>query len=86
MNASKTRRSAKKIQVGLCGVLMALSGLANGVSAEGRETIAAQSLVAEFSVFPKAGPTWQRPAPLTWSSRLNVRLEARWGSDGRYIA
>lgn len=28
--------------------------------------------------------TWSRPAPLTWSSRLKVRLNARWELSPRY--
>jgi hypothetical protein len=38
-----------------------------------------------YSVMPK-GPQWTRPAPTTWSSRANVRWQARWGGDGRYMA
>ena len=86
MHASKTRRSAKFAQMGLCGVLMAVTALTSGSADEVKVATPTQAFAAEFSVLPKAGPTWQRPAPLTWSSRLNVRLEARWGADGRYIA
>lgn len=41
--------------------------------------------VASLSAMPK-GPSWQRPAPTTWSSKPNVRWEARFGLEGRYIA
>jgi len=28
---------------------------------------------------------WQRPAPLTWSSRFETRWTARWGATPKYI-
>ncbi len=40
----------------------------------------------EVSILPKPRPTWQRPAPVTWSSRFNVRWEARWSNEGKYMA
>lgn len=39
----------------------------------------------EVTVLPKVGPTWQRPSPATWSSRFNVRWEARFSSESRYM-
>lgn len=39
----------------------------------------------ESSMIPKIGPKMQRSAPATWSSRSNVRWEARWGSESRYM-
>ena len=45
-----------------------------------------QSVVSiEASVLTPVRPSWQRPAPLTWSSRFNVRWEARWSSEGKYM-
>ncbi len=42
-------------------------------------------LAFDYSVMQR-GPKVQKPAPTTWSSRLNVRWEARFGGEGRYIA
>lgn len=86
MNACKTRRLSKIVQVSLCSALLVTTAFTHGDNTAVPAVADVRSFAAEFSVLPKAGPTWQRPAPLTWSSRLNVRLEARWGSDGRYIA
>jgi hypothetical protein len=65
--------------------LVAAVGVAGGSQAKGR--IESQPALASFeaSVMPKARPTWQRPAPATWSSRFNVRWEARWSSEGKYM-
>ena len=34
---------------------------------------------------PLRRPMWQRPAPVTWSSRFNVRWEARWSTENKYM-
>jgi hypothetical protein len=39
----------------------------------------------EASMLRSAGPQLQRSAPVTWSSRFNVRMEARWGVELRYM-
>jgi hypothetical protein len=30
------------------------------------------------------GAQWTHPAPITWSSRLDVRWDARWGTTPQY--
>ena len=65
---------------GVMGVRMSGS---SDVSWQAQEPVAVASF--EASLMPKVGPTWQRPAPLTWSSRFNVRWEARWSNEGKYM-
>ena len=44
------------------------------------------SVVLDAAVFgSSAGHTSIKAAPTTWSSRSNVRWNARWASEGRYL-
>jgi len=69
--------------VGFVAAVVFVSG-AGGAKSE----VGTQGIVSSFevSILPKQRPTWQRPAPVTWSSRFNVRWEARWSSEGKYMA
>jgi len=40
--------------------------------------------VLDFSFLPRL-QLWQRPGPLTWSSRFEVRNEARWSESNLYM-
>jgi|GEM_PF-3199871 len=54
-------------------------------SAAARPTLAVEdSEAVRIERLFSNGPTWSRPAPLTWSSRLEVRYNARWQSSPRY--
>ena len=45
-----------------------------------------QSLVLDAGAFgSSAGQASFKAAPTTWSSRSNVRWNARWASEGRYV-
>lgn len=55
------------------------------VSPVSRPTLAVEdSEVVRIEHLFSHGPTWSRPAPLTWSSRLEVRWNARWENSPRY--
>jgi hypothetical protein len=68
------------------GFVAAIASVSSAAGA--KSEIRAQAIVSSFevSILPKPRPTWQRPAPVTWSSRFNVRWEARWSSEGKYMA
>lgn len=72
-------------RLSLALVAIALVSLSNSGSSSPRSEGSAREAHADLVAMPK-GPTWQRPAPATWSSRANVRWEARFGQDSRYIA
>jgi hypothetical protein len=45
-----------------------------------------ESIVLDAAVFgSSAGQASIKAAPTTWSSRSNVRWNARWASDARYV-
>ena len=69
------------------GVVVAMLATASAWTARGTEYAPAGQYVSliEASIVPKVGPTWQRPSPATWSSRFNVRWEARFTDQGKYM-
>jgi hypothetical protein len=86
MTTQSSPLAAKLVQAIFAGAFVALVATVSVVGG-GQPTVRTQGAVASFeaSAMPKARPTWQRPAPATWSSRFNVRWEARWGSEGKYM-
>jgi hypothetical protein len=39
----------------------------------------------EASLMPFRMKSGQKPAPVTWSARFNIRWEARWSGEGKYM-
>ncbi len=77
----------KSLKSRLVYVAVAAAVLTQGFALGGNaDTQASSGKIAwlESSMMPKSTQTI-KPAPATWSSRLNVRLEARWGTEGRYM-
>jgi hypothetical protein len=82
---------------GCCAAMLmgaaVLSGDATAHYAAGAELAAAdlgsgiETLIAlDPSVFgSSAGSMTLKPAPATWSSRFEVRSNARWAGNGRYL-
>lgn len=78
----------------LCaGVAVMAMSLASGKSVAGEKTLldvralnASESLVLDPGAFgSSAGQASLKSAPTTWSSRSNVRWNARWAPEGRYL-
>jgi hypothetical protein len=79
-----TQRLKKIIAVTACSFVAAVAlGDSQGTSSVAAGSPAYASL--EASLLPARPKTWQRPAPVTWSSRFNVRWEARWSGEGKYM-
>lgn len=59
------------------------------VSGESKATVnvpVGECLVLDAGAFgSSAGQASMKAAPTTWSSRSNVRWNARWASEGRYL-
>lgn len=72
------------IRVALAFALFAVTQVTGGQMTEETASVIAAS-GSEMTAVPMVRPSWQRPAPATWSSRFNVRWEARWGSEGKYM-
>jgi hypothetical protein len=71
--------------VGLAVVAMSVS-FGNGTAVEKAVLSANSSLVMDAAVFgSSAGQASIKSAPTTWSSRSNVRWNARWANDARYV-
>jgi hypothetical protein len=85
MVTSKNSSKAKVVQALLAGAIIAVIATASATTGQTEVQAPAQYASLEASMMPARAKSWQRPAPVTWSSRSNVRWEARWGSDAKYM-
>lgn len=77
---------ARKITAAICAVFcFAGTSSVSGVIGTHEGTGTVQIVSFEASAGPRPAPVLQRSAPATWSSRSNVRWEARWGGEARYM-
>jgi len=67
------------------GAFVVIAGVAHSFSGSSAKEASSTYAWIEASAMPKVGPTWQRAAPVSWSSRFNVRWEARWSSENKYM-
>jgi hypothetical protein len=78
-------RTSFLLCVGLSVVAMSVS-FGNTTTVEKTVLNENSSLVMDAAVFgSSAGQASIKSAPTTWSSRSNVRWNARWANDARYV-
>ncbi len=83
-----TTSSLRDVKKMLAATVMVVAASVNLGGAQGEVAAVSQpaaSAEAIYAAAPGARPTWQRPAPVTWSSRFNVRWEARWSNEAKYM-
>jgi len=86
-SSSFLTRTGKLLSACLAVVAMTLV-LGQSVAKEkvALDATAGTSLVLDAAVFgSSAGQASIKSAPTTWSSRSNVRWNARWATDARYV-
>jgi hypothetical protein len=72
----------------LCaGVVLVTVSMGSGAAVEKTPVLgASESIVLDPVVFgSSAGKSGLKAAPTTWSSRSNVRWNARWDANGKYL-
>lgn len=70
----------------LAAVIVSMGAVVSmGAEVKSEKSVEGAKVSYEISNMPKARSMWQRPAPMTWSSRFNVRWEARWTETGKYM-
>ncbi len=93
---SNSKRSLLNLRNGFCLILVATLAVVGMASGErvAAETLAVSTpvvntrdcLVLDAAVFgSSSGQASMKSAPTTWSSRSQVRWNARWASAGRYV-
>jgi len=65
--------------------LLALVSVLLSAGVTGSEAAMSVGSGSQAVVEVKIVGDWQRPAPVTWSSRLETRWSARWGTAQKYI-
>jgi hypothetical protein len=74
-------RAALLLCAGVAVVAMTVGAGASKVTVDSSKSIVLDPVVFGSS----AGKPGLKAAPATWSSRSNVRWNARWDSNGRYL-
>ncbi len=84
-SSSSLQKNVARVLLAVCFVSSAaLVGLA-GKQSGGAVAVGGKIASIEASMMPARLKSGQKPAPVTWSSRFNVRWEARWGGEGKYM-